>query len=110
MITEEEEEPELEQDPVSSLPSEHAPEHLSESPPELETNIFAEIAEMLEEAIPECEICENSPQLIEDALIMFMEDIIAKTNCKKTKITVNHIQEVLENYPEYHFLLKMIKE
>lgn len=109
MNTEEEEEPELEQEPVSSVPSEQAPEHLSDSP-ELESNIFAEIAEMLEDAIPECEICENSPQLIEDALILFMDDIIAKTNCKKSKITVNHIQEVLENYPEYHFLLNMIKE
>lgn len=74
------------------------------------SNFLSDIQEMLVEAIPDCQICETSPELISDMLAFFMNDVIKRTNREKQNITANNICDVLENTPEFGFLLDCVSK
>lgn len=71
-------------------------------------NFLSDIRDMLLDAIPGCEICENTPELIRNMILILMNDIIKRTNRRRSKITEESIQDVIENTPEYQFLMKDI--
>ena len=59
-----------------------------------------EINDLLRETFPEAQIFETSPQLINNMICHFMKHIIKLTNKKKSEITKDDINTLIENIPE----------